>query len=100
MPIGRQISRWRPQTGDGSVKLGYLAALGGAMVGLIVRLLLDPYVDHRALVIIYVPAVLAASQYNWKRPVGCGWPMAVAAGRSVGASSRPMPCARPTQTRR
>ena len=61
MPIGRQISRWRPQTGDGSVKLGYLAALGGAMVGLIVRLLLDPYVDHRALVIIYVPAVLAAA---------------------------------------
>ena len=35
------------------------------MVGLIVRLLLDPYVDHRALVIIYVPAVLAAAYGAW-----------------------------------
>ncbi len=61
MPVGRQASQWRPQTGDGSVKLGYLAAVGGAMVGLVVRLLLDPYVDQHPLVIIYVPAVLAAA---------------------------------------
>jgi two-component system sensor kinase FixL len=31
------------------------------MIGLIVRLALAPYVDHRALVILYVPAVLAAA---------------------------------------
>ena len=61
MPVGRQASRWRPQTGDGSVKLGYLAALGGALFGLIARLFLDPYVDHRTLLILYVPAVLAAA---------------------------------------
>lgn len=68
MPVGRQISRWRPQTGDESVKLGYLAALGGAMIALVVRLLLAPYFEHRTLVIIYVPAVLAAAMIGGVRP--------------------------------
>ena len=82
MPVARQISRWRPQTGDGSVKLGYLAAVGGAMVGLIVRLLLAPYVDHRTLAIIYVPAVLAAA------PVRRSWPPGFVSGSALYSCAR------------
>ncbi|RYG00456.1 MAG: DUF4118 domain-containing protein, partial [Caulobacteraceae bacterium] len=51
------------------------------MVGLIVRLLLDPYLDHRALVIIYVPAVLAAAL------VGGAGPAILATVLSLGISA-------------
>ena len=45
-----------------------MAALGGAMIALVLRLLLAPYFEHRTLMIIYVPAVLAAAMIGGARP--------------------------------
>lgn len=68
MPIGRLISRLRPQDDDQSVAVGYAAAIAGVGVALALRLLLAPIYAHRTLVIIYVPAVLVAALIGGRGP--------------------------------
>lgn len=68
MPIGRLISKLRPQGDDPSVKAGYAAAVAGAGAALALRMLLAPIYAHRSLVIIYVPAVLIAALIGGRAP--------------------------------
>ena len=42
-------------------QLGYIAAIGGSMVALIVRFMFAPYFESRTFLVIYVPAVLVAA---------------------------------------
>lgn len=68
MPIGRLVSRLQARHDGRSDLFGYAIAIGGAIFGLTLRLLLDPYYEHRSLVIIYAPAVLAAALIGGSGP--------------------------------
>lgn len=68
MPIGRLISRLRPQDYDRSVTAGYAAAVVGAGVALALHLVLAPLYAHRTLVIVYVPLVAVAGLIGGRGP--------------------------------
>lgn len=55
--VGRLIARF----GSDRIAMGYLLAIGGNAVALLVRVLASPYIEHRTLLIIYLPIVLFAA---------------------------------------
>ena len=57
---------WSAATGD--TRFGYGAAILGAILTLAVRAVLAPYLDDRALFVLFVPAVLAAAGFGGLGP--------------------------------
>jgi two-component system sensor kinase FixL len=54
-------STWATSVWLNSRHAGYVVALGGAALALLIRYLVSPYVEERTLTVIYVPIVLAAA---------------------------------------
>ncbi|RYF95801.1 MAG: PAS domain S-box protein [Caulobacteraceae bacterium] len=69
---------WNAANAD--IRFGYGAAIIGAILTLGVRALLPPYLDDRALFVLFVPAILAASGF------GGLWPGLLATGFGLGIS--------------
>lgn len=68
MPVGRSVSLMRIKAVEQANLAGYAVAVGGAGLGGVLQWLLAPYAEHRSLVIIYAPAVLAAALIGGGRP--------------------------------